>query len=176
MILVMPLRAFGQLNMQRRRRLALLGIFMVGGIAVLASIVRLYALWVYSTTKDVAYDAIFVGSSSDLIGRYVEVLTFGQILLLSQIEVNVAIISASAPALRPFFKKTFQSSSNSRSKKRSESDSTSKPVSDRQVQSNDELELQPYNRNDSGRRTMSITGGDAHDTCEELSLSDGGFS
>jgi hypothetical protein len=60
MILVMPLRAFGQLNLQRRRRLALMGIFMVGGVAVLASIVRLYALWVYSTTKDVAYDAIFV--------------------------------------------------------------------------------------------------------------------
>jgi hypothetical protein len=34
---------------------------MVGGVAVLASIVRLYALWVYTTTKDVAYDAIFVG-------------------------------------------------------------------------------------------------------------------
>jgi hypothetical protein len=33
---------------------------MVGGIAVIASIVRLYALWVYTTTKDVAYDAIFV--------------------------------------------------------------------------------------------------------------------
>lgn len=33
---------------------------MVGGIAVIASIVRLYALWVYTTTKDIAYDAIFV--------------------------------------------------------------------------------------------------------------------
>jgi hypothetical protein len=33
---------------------------MVGGIAVIASIVRLYALYVYTTTKDVAYDAIFV--------------------------------------------------------------------------------------------------------------------
>jgi hypothetical protein len=40
---------------------ALMGVFMVGGVAVLASIVRLYALWVYTTTKDVAYDAIFVG-------------------------------------------------------------------------------------------------------------------
>jgi hypothetical protein len=33
---------------------------MVGSIAVIASIVRLYALWVYTTTKDAAYDAIFV--------------------------------------------------------------------------------------------------------------------
>jgi hypothetical protein len=101
-------------------------------------------------------------------------LTCGQILLLSQIEVNVAIISASAPALRPFFKKTFQSSSNSRSKKHSGVDSTSKPVSGGQAQSNGELELQPSNKNDSrGCRTMSITGGEAHNSSEELSLSDG---
>ena len=37
-----------------------MAIFMVGGIAVIASIIRLYALWVYTVTKDVAYDAIFV--------------------------------------------------------------------------------------------------------------------
>jgi hypothetical protein len=77
MILVMPLRTFGQLKMHRNRRctshlthiwilnlilatVALQGIFTVGGIAVVASIVRLYALWVYKTTKDVAYDAIYV--------------------------------------------------------------------------------------------------------------------
>ncbi|KAH7076061.1 hypothetical protein FB567DRAFT_608664 [Paraphoma chrysanthemicola] len=93
-ILVMPLRAFQQLHMQRRKRLALMGIFMIGGVAVLASIIRLYALWVYTTTKDVAYDAIFI-------------------LLLSQIEVNIAIISASAPALRPLIDKTFKSHSQS---------------------------------------------------------------
>jgi hypothetical protein len=39
-----------------------MGIFMVGGVAVIASIVRLYALWVYTTTKDVSYDAIFVST------------------------------------------------------------------------------------------------------------------
>ncbi|KAH7065798.1 hypothetical protein BKA63DRAFT_608342 [Paraphoma chrysanthemicola] len=93
-ILVMPLRAFQQLHMQRRKKFALMGIFMIGGVAVLASIIRLYALWVYTTTKDVAYDAIFI-------------------LLLSQIEVNIAIISASAPALRPLIDKTFKSQSQS---------------------------------------------------------------
>ncbi|KAH7408602.1 hypothetical protein DE146DRAFT_777143 [Phaeosphaeria sp. MPI-PUGE-AT-0046c] len=71
MILFMPLRAFDQLNLHRKKRhssyrvVALGGVFLVGGIAVIASI----------------------------------------------IEVNVAIISASIPALRPFFKKTFPSSS-----------------------------------------------------------------
>lgn len=38
-------------------------------------------------------------------------LTNEDILLWSQIEVNLAIISASAPALRPLFKKTFAGSS-----------------------------------------------------------------
>ena len=38
----------------------LLGVFMVGGIAVIASIVRLYALWIYTVTNDVSYDAIYV--------------------------------------------------------------------------------------------------------------------
>ncbi|OAG04054.1 uncharacterized protein CC84DRAFT_1050559, partial [Paraphaeosphaeria sporulosa] len=91
-ILVMPLRAFWQLQLHPRKRWALIAVFLVGGIAVLASIVRIYALYTYTYTKDVAYDAIFI-------------------LLLSQIEVNVAIISASAPALRPLFKKTFRNTS-----------------------------------------------------------------
>ena len=82
-----------------------MGVFMVGSIAVIASIVRLYALYVYTTTKDVAYDAIFVCYQVDrsLEGK----LTRSQILLLSQIEVNLAIISASAPALRPLFRRSF---------------------------------------------------------------------
>ncbi|KAF1980067.1 hypothetical protein BU23DRAFT_585902 [Bimuria novae-zelandiae CBS 107.79] len=92
LILLLPTRAFWTLHLHPHKRLALLGVFLVGAIAVLASIVRLYALYVYTTTKDVAYDAIFT-------------------LLLSQIEFNVAIISASAPALCPLFNKTFMSSS-----------------------------------------------------------------
>ncbi|KAL5394522.1 hypothetical protein PMIN06_008037 [Paraphaeosphaeria minitans] len=99
-ILLMPIRAFWQLQLHPRKRWALIGVFLVGGIAVLASIVRIYALYTYTYTKDVAYDAIFI-------------------LLLSQIEVNVAIISASAPALRPLFKKTFRNTSVVRSKKAS---------------------------------------------------------
>ncbi|KAI4614283.1 uncharacterized protein J4E87_009503 [Alternaria ethzedia] len=58
-ILVMPMRAFGQLKLQRTKRFALLGVFMVGGVAVIASIVRLYALYVYAVTDDPPYDDIF---------------------------------------------------------------------------------------------------------------------
>ncbi|KAI4647243.1 uncharacterized protein J4E79_010394 [Alternaria viburni] len=95
-ILVMPMRAFGQLKLQRTKRFALLGVFMVGGVAVIASIVRLYALYLYAVTDDPPYDDVFI-------------------LLLSQIEVNAAIISASAPALRPLLTKAFMSSSHNSS-------------------------------------------------------------
>ncbi|KAI4656606.1 uncharacterized protein J4E78_006495 [Alternaria triticimaculans] len=93
-ILIMPFKVFKQLNMHPRKRFALMGIFMVGGIAVIASIMRLYALYVFAVSKDIPYDDIFI-------------------LLLSQIEVNVAMISASAPAYRPLFNKVFSSSSSS---------------------------------------------------------------
>ncbi|CAN9080660.1 unnamed protein product [Alternaria alternata] len=59
-ILVMPLKVFKQLNMNLRNRLALMGIFMVGCIAALASILRLYALYNYTVTEDAGYDGIFV--------------------------------------------------------------------------------------------------------------------
>ncbi|KAF2175163.1 hypothetical protein K469DRAFT_457304, partial [Zopfia rhizophila CBS 207.26] len=90
-ILFLPIPGFMKLKLGRRKRWALIGIFMVGSIAVIASIVRLYALYIYTVTKDVAYDAIMI-------------------LLWSQIEANIAIISASVPAIRPLFCKTFANS------------------------------------------------------------------
>lgn len=65
---------------------------MTGTFASAASIARLHALYRYFNTEDVPYDAI-------------------QILLWTQIEVNVAIISASAPSLRPLFASIFKGSS-----------------------------------------------------------------
>ncbi|KNG49849.1 50s ribosomal protein l36e [Stemphylium lycopersici] len=114
-ILGMPLRAFGRLKLQSGKRFALLGIFMVGGVAVIASIIRLYALYIYAVTDDPPYDDIFASLPAYKTQSYSQSLTAKQILLLSQIEVNAAIISASAPALRPLLKKAFASSSQSRS-------------------------------------------------------------
>ncbi|KAH7386866.1 hypothetical protein DE146DRAFT_184936 [Phaeosphaeria sp. MPI-PUGE-AT-0046c] len=87
LIFILPFKAFWKLELAPRKRWALLGVFMVGGVAVIASIIRMYALYLYNTTKDISYDSIFI-------------------LLLSQVEVNVAIISASAPTLRPLLKNT----------------------------------------------------------------------
>ncbi|KAI9051567.1 hypothetical protein LZ554_004612 [Drepanopeziza brunnea f. sp. 'monogermtubi'] len=85
-ILVMPLPTLAKLQINIRKKWALMGIFMTGGVAIAASCLRFYALHVYDTTDDVAYDAIYI-------------------------EVNMAIITASAPALRPLFKRTFAGSS-----------------------------------------------------------------
>jgi len=86
-IFLLPFKPFWKLQLDSKRRFALFGVFGVGGIAVVASIVRVYALWLYNVTRDISYDSIFI-------------------LLLSQIEVNVAIISASVPALRPLLRNT----------------------------------------------------------------------
>jgi hypothetical protein len=56
-------------------------------------------------TEDISFDSIFVRRSRSAIKLY-SLLTGTQMLLLSQIEVNVASISTSAPTLRPLLKNT----------------------------------------------------------------------
>jgi hypothetical protein len=131
-ILAMPMRAFGQLKLQRTKRIALLGVFMVGGVAVIASIFRLYALWVYA-----------------------------------------AIISASAPALRPLLNKAFTSSSHDRSgpgypASYAPGGQNSKMFSrTARTRSNGQIELYTFN----GRnRTIKVPVGGTRNTSEESIL------
>jgi hypothetical protein len=153
-ILAMPMRAFGQLKLQRTKRIALLGVFMVGGVAVIASIVRLYALWVYAVTDDPPYDDIFI-------------------LLLSQIEINAAIISASAPALRPLLNKSFTSSSHDCSDpgypaSYAPGGQNSKMFSrTTRTRSNGQIELYTFN---GGNRTIKVAVGGTRNTSEESIL------
>ena len=60
-------------------------IFSGGGLAVIASIARISALYNFQHSRDPPYDG-------------------GYILLWSQVELNAAIISSSAPALKPLVK------------------------------------------------------------------------
>ncbi|KAI5842478.1 hypothetical protein DFP73DRAFT_553761 [Morchella snyderi] len=85
-ILLLPLPSLMKLQVNKRKRVALLLIFSCGSVAVVASIVRINALYKYQT-------AVLTGGDIPYIAIY--------ILLWSQIEVNVGIISASAPALKP---------------------------------------------------------------------------
>ncbi|KAK6542031.1 hypothetical protein TWF694_007802 [Orbilia ellipsospora] len=84
-ILLLPIPVLHQLQIDRRRKFALIAIFSVGGVAVTGSVARLWSLWKYQNTVDVSYDAIFI-------------------LLFSHIEINLAMMCACAPALKPFFK------------------------------------------------------------------------
>jgi hypothetical protein len=84
MILILPMPILSTLQMKRQKRVAIIGVFSVGAVAVLASIIRIYALYLWSTTDDVPYQG-------------------ATILIWSQIEINAAITSASFPALKPLF-------------------------------------------------------------------------
>ncbi|KAL1959485.1 hypothetical protein VTO42DRAFT_1930 [Malbranchea cinnamomea] len=88
-ILLLPMPVLHSLQMRRNKRIALIGIFSVGAIAVIASGVRVYALTLWSAPDaDVPYEG-------------------ANILIWSQIEINAAIISASIPSLKPLFSRTF---------------------------------------------------------------------
>lgn len=84
-ILILPMPVVWNLQMKQQKRLAVIGIFSVGSIACLASIIRIYALYLWSSDPDVPYQG-------------------ARILLWSQIEINTALISSSIPALKPLFK------------------------------------------------------------------------
>ncbi|KAF3165567.1 hypothetical protein TWF106_006195 [Orbilia oligospora] len=137
LILCLPIPVLMTIQIQKRKRIALVGIFFIGFIAVLASVSRIWALWLYQNTKDVSYDAIFI-------------------LLFSNIEINLAIITASAPPLRPLFKGVFKSSSYGHSygyPTRSNDGWTGRSRSDGGVQ------LSRLGVNDDTRRQTKIRGG-----------------
>ncbi|KAJ9210487.1 hypothetical protein DTO166G4_7954 [Paecilomyces variotii] len=81
-ILVMPLPALRSLDLPQRQRLALMGIFAVGGFVCITSIFRLISLKVIAQSSDPTYDN--VGAAT-----------------WSAIECNVGIICACLPTLRP---------------------------------------------------------------------------
>ncbi|KAF2492346.1 hypothetical protein BU16DRAFT_110965 [Lophium mytilinum] len=87
-ILTLPIPVLMRLQMHKNKRLALVGIFSIGFIAVVASTIRVYALHVWATGTDTPYNAAYI-------------------LVWSQIEINAAIVSASIPSLKPLFRHTF---------------------------------------------------------------------
>jgi hypothetical protein len=88
-ILLLPMPVLYSLQMRTNKRLALIGIFSCGSMAVIASVLRIWALTQWSAPMaDIPYQG-------------------ANILIYSQIEINAAIISASIPSLKPLFKRTF---------------------------------------------------------------------
>ena len=103
-----------------------------------------------------------------------------QILLLSQIEVNIAIISASAPTLRPLFNKVFQSKSYDQSNKYGAGSGGSGPASNHfrghRVRSNGQMELHSFSANDPISKDKSMAGGNTRSTSEEFILGGEGIT
>ncbi|KAM0716634.1 hypothetical protein Q7P37_008079 [Cladosporium fusiforme] len=83
-VLFLPLKPILNLNINTHRKIAVVGIFMVGGFAILASILRVYFLNVYFTSPEPVFATI-------------------------EIELNAAIICSSIASLRPLFKQFFAS-------------------------------------------------------------------
>ena len=72
------------INRPRHEKIALFGIFGVGSISCIMSIVRLQSIYTYTLAQDPFRDAI-------------------QVNVWSEIEFHIAILCASVPALKPIF-------------------------------------------------------------------------
>lgn len=83
-IIALPVKALMKINRPRKEKIALILIFGVGTFATITSIIRLHTIYTYTLAQDPFQQSILVN-------------------LWSVLEVNIAIICASAPALKPLF-------------------------------------------------------------------------
>ncbi|KAF4962176.1 hypothetical protein FSARC_9750 [Fusarium sarcochroum] len=94
LVLILPLWIFIGLKLPLRVRLAIIGVFTLGGVVTLLGILRL--VWMIEKNKQLKTTNIV---ESDY--------TYDIRFAYAVIETNLAIITASAPALRPLFLKWF---------------------------------------------------------------------
>ncbi|CUS09777.1 unnamed protein product [Tuber aestivum] len=115
-ILVLPMPSLLRLQINRRKRVALILIFSCGAIVVVASAVRISALYKNQYTIKTGGDIPCRYSTPLLLAPiltiFLDVATY--VLLWSQVEVNVGIITACAPALKPLVHSVLQGTSHAR--------------------------------------------------------------
>ncbi|KAG4412716.1 hypothetical protein IFR04_014147 [Cadophora malorum] len=85
-ILLLPIRTLSNIKRSRRDKVVLFIIFGVGGFSCISSIIRLYTIKVFATSKDPFFDGVPIN-------------------IWSMIEINVAVVCASVPAMKPLFTK-----------------------------------------------------------------------
>ncbi|KAK2059663.1 hypothetical protein LY76DRAFT_592122 [Colletotrichum caudatum] len=85
-LIVLPIPQLWRLNMSMRKRLVLILVLGLGSVACIASMVRLKFLVTFSNTYDATWDNV-------------------EIFEWSTLEINLAMICGSLPALRPLFSK-----------------------------------------------------------------------
>lgn len=98
-ILLLPIPTLRSLKISRHSRYVLYGIFGIGSLATAMSCVRLYSIHIYTLAKDPFKDGVLVCLLSSL--YLVTHLISSQVNLWSMVEVNIAIVCASIPALKP---------------------------------------------------------------------------
>ncbi|KAF1974689.1 hypothetical protein BU23DRAFT_530988 [Bimuria novae-zelandiae CBS 107.79] len=81
-IIILPMPVIRDLNLRRRQKNLLMGVFAVGGFVCVVSIIRLHSLVGISNSKDPTWDNAPAAS-------------------WSSVEVNVAIVCSSLPCIRP---------------------------------------------------------------------------
>ncbi|KAJ5089852.1 hypothetical protein N7532_008536 [Penicillium argentinense] len=86
LILIYPMPVLKSLQLPKRQKLALMGVFALGGFVMITSILRLHSLLIISNSSDPTYDN--VGAAE-----------------WSAIECNVAIICACLPSTKPMLSK-----------------------------------------------------------------------
>lgn len=83
-ILALPIKTLLGINRPGREKIALICVFGVGTFATIVAIVRLHTIYTYTLADDLFKHSILVN-------------------LWSIIEINVAVVCASVPALKPLF-------------------------------------------------------------------------
>ncbi|KAK3994340.1 hypothetical protein QBC44DRAFT_286084 [Cladorrhinum sp. PSN332] len=84
LIFALPIKTLIGINRPRNEKYALVGVFCIGAFATVIAIIRLHTIVLYTTAADPFRESILVN-------------------LWSVLEVNIGIICASAPALKPLF-------------------------------------------------------------------------
>ncbi|KAG4430120.1 hypothetical protein IFR05_014391 [Cadophora sp. M221] len=85
-ILALPIKTLKDIKRSRRDKVVLFIIFGVGGFSCISSIIRLYTIKVFATSDDPFFDGVPIN-------------------IWSMIEINVAVVCASVPAMKPLFTK-----------------------------------------------------------------------
>ena len=86
-IIALPIKTLLSIHRPKREKVVLLGVFLMGVFSCIASIIRLYTIRIFTTSQDPFFDAVPVN-------------------LWSMVEINVAMICASIPCLKPLISKT----------------------------------------------------------------------
>ncbi|KAL2434364.1 hypothetical protein ABEF95_004783 [Exophiala dermatitidis] len=81
-ILVLPMPVLTRLQLPRKQKMTLIGVFALGGFGCITSILRLHALYISSTSSDLTHDNVDAATWSSA-------------------ELNVGIMCACIPAMRP---------------------------------------------------------------------------